>query len=114
MWWARQETNPCRRLSRVGLSSYDYAALLFECRACHSVQKETAPEGAVSEIVVLIICVTGLSNYLSLLDLVGRNVNCDIHAGDVYGDGGGHDSNGRGHHHSMLFCANCGDGCLRL
>jgi len=98
MWWARQETNPCRRLSRVGLSSYDYAALLFKCRACHSVQKETAPEGAVSEIVVLIICVTGLSNYLSLLGLVGRNVICD----------------GRGHHHSMLFCANCGDGCLRL
>ena len=71
-------------------------------------EKKMAPEGAVTEIVLVAENVTGLSNFLSLLGLADRNVNCDVHVG-----GGGHDNNRRGRH-SMLLCKNGGDACLRL
>jgi hypothetical protein len=64
---------------------------------------ETAPEGAVSEIVVLVECEVELSNSPFWLGLAGKNVNCDD---------GGHDSNGRGHHHSnsVFLYMSGGDG----
>jgi len=67
---------------------------------------ETAPEGAVSAIVVLVECVTGISSSPFLLGLAGRNVN-----GDSDVDGGGLDNNRRDHHSNSVFLyVNYGDG----